>query len=218
MDTPIDSVDCDSMEDDSAPQIQHGYLYQPDRWVLPYVFPEYPDELEYPAAIQYTNTALAGDPDVGDRLPLSENAPKMVDDFMDGWILAKLTNFILPGAIDVHALNKPKNNGALSMFQMIENNTVISKVYQTRQDLPVDFLIRNVINADREWIFRLIWAIIWHALKKKASEIIRNCDAINLYQRLGQNMTSRQFFSSGPIEVAYEWLQYHLNTGKWDGR
>src|SRR5690242_17549786 len=56
---------------------------------------------------RHINAVLAGDPDIGDRLPFPTDTFEMFDACKDGLVLSKLINDSVPDTIDERVLNKP---------------------------------------------------------------------------------------------------------------
>src|SRR3954471_4490698 len=71
---------------------------------------------------RHINAVLAGDPDIGARLPFPTDTFEMFDDCKDGLVLAKLINDSVPDTIDERVLNRVgKKIKTLNAFHMTEN-------------------------------------------------------------------------------------------------
>ncbi|KAL8322280.1 hypothetical protein RB593_004343 [Gaeumannomyces tritici] len=75
---------------------------------------------------RHINAVLAGDADIGSRLPFPTDTFEMFDECKDGLVLAKLINDSVPDTIDERVLNRPgKKTKNLNAFQMTENNNIV---------------------------------------------------------------------------------------------
>jgi plastin-1 len=75
---------------------------------------------------RHINAVLAGDADIGNKLPFPTDTFEMFDECKDGLVLAKLINDSVPDTIDERVLNRVgKKIKTLNAFHMTENNNIV---------------------------------------------------------------------------------------------
>ncbi|GME81810.1 unnamed protein product [[Candida] boidinii] len=74
---------------------------------------------------RHINSVLAGDADIGDRLPIPLDSFQLFDECVDGLLLSKLINDSVPDTIDTRVLNIPKKGKKLNNFTMLENANIV---------------------------------------------------------------------------------------------
>ena len=169
------------------------------------------------------NAVLAGDPDIGSRLPFPLDTMQIFDECKDGLVLSKLINDSVPDVssllillmqtIDERVLNKPTRGKKLSQFQMIENNNLVinsAKGFATVVNIGSSDLIEG-----REYlILGLIWQIIRRGLLSKIDIKLHP----ELYRLLEEDETLEQFLRLPPEQILLRWFNYHLKAANWHRR
>ncbi|CAG7848067.1 SubName: Full=Probable SAC6-actin filament bundling protein, fimbrin {ECO:0000313/EMBL:CCA71837.1} [Serendipita indica DSM 11827] len=128
------------------------------------------DEDERVGIIEYINTALASDPDVGSRLPLPTDTMQIFDECKDGLIICKLIDHIFPGTIDsvmgvrrrrgTTYINLPSNNHALNKFQIAENNNIAILAAEAIGVNVVNMSAQDIAEGREHLILSLVGQII----------------------------------------------------------
>lgn len=180
------------------------------------------DEDERAEFTQYINTVLAGDLDVGSRLPLPTDTMQIFDDCRDGLIICKLIEHAFPGTIasilrdagrkrynksPLH-LNVPSQNRPLNKFQIAENNNVAIAAAQAIGCTIVNIGGQDLAEGKEHLIFGLIGQIIRLGLLRKVDlkwhpELFRLCEP-------GETHDSLRLLS--PDHVLLRWFNYHLEA------
>jgi plastin-1 len=172
---------------------------------------------------RHMNAVLAGDPDIGSRLPFPLDTMQIFDECKDGLVLSKLINDSVPDVsslliflmqtIDERVLNKPTRGKKLSQFQMIENNNLVinsAKGFATVVNIGSSDLIEG-----REYlILGLIWQIIRRGLLSKIDIKLHP----ELYRLLEEDETLEQFLRLPPEQILLRWFNYHLKAANWHRR
>ncbi|GEM12510.1 Ca2+-binding actin-bundling protein [Rhodotorula toruloides] len=168
---------------------------------------------------------LAGDPDIGDRLPIPTDTFQIFDECRDGLLLAKLINDSVPDTIDERVLNKAskkapsampsaKSKATLNNFQMTENNNLVITSAKSL-GLSVVNIGATDLNEGREHlILGLIWQIIRRGLLAKIDIKIHP----ELYRLLEDDETLEQFLRLPPDQILLRWFNYHLKAANWQRR
>ncbi|EGV63917.1 hypothetical protein CANTEDRAFT_113944 [Yamadazyma tenuis ATCC 10573] len=150
---------------------------------------------------RHVNSVLAGDPDVGSRLPFDTNTFQIFDECRDGLVLSKLINDSVPDTIDTRVLNTtgPKRK-TLNNFQMNENaNIVINSAKAI-----------GCVVVNEHLILGLIWQIIRRGLLSKVDIKLHP----ELYRLLEDDETLEQFLRLPPEQILLRWFNYHLKNAK----
>ncbi|KNE96511.1 fimbrin [Puccinia striiformis f. sp. tritici PST-78] len=184
----------------SNSNIQHGIL---------------PDELS--AFTSHINSSLAGDSDIGDRLPLPTTTFQIFDEARDGLILCKLINDCVPDTIDERVLNKPSaktNHKPINNFQMTENNNIVISSAKAIGCSVVNVGASDIIDGREHLILGLIWQIIRRGLLSKIDIKLHP----ELYRLLDEGETLDEFLRLPPDQILLRWFNYHLKAAKWSRR
>ncbi|GAA6022651.1 hypothetical protein JCM10207_008567, partial [Rhodosporidiobolus poonsookiae] len=173
---------------------------------------------------RHINQVLAGDADIGDRLPIPMDTFQIFDECRDGLLLSKLINDAVPDTIDERVLNKPKGRAApsaiktsgvsLNSFQMTENNNLVITSAKSL-GLSVVNIGATDLNEGREHlILGLIWQIIRRGLLSKIDIKLHP----ELYRLLDEDETLEQFLRLPPDQILLRWFNYHLKAAGWQRR
>ncbi|GAA5933759.1 hypothetical protein JCM10213_008586 [Rhodosporidiobolus nylandii] len=176
---------------------------------------------------RHINQVLAGDPDIGDRLPIPIDTFQIFDECRDGLLLSKLINDSVPDTIDERVLNKPggktkapsampaaKSKATLNNFQMTENNNLVITSAKSL-GLSVVNIGATDLNEGREHlILGLIWQIIRRGLLAKIDIKLHP----ELYRLLEDDETLEQFLRLPPDQILLRWFNYHLKAANWPKR
>ncbi|KAI8446316.1 fimbrin [Phakopsora pachyrhizi] len=184
----------------SNSNIQHGIL---------------PDELS--AFTTHINGVLAGDPDIGKRLPLPTDNFQIFDEARDGLILCKLINDSVPDTIDERVLNKPSAKNRfkpINNFQMTENNNIVISSSKAIGCSIVNVGASDIIDGREHLILGLIWQIIRRGLLSKIDIKIHP----ELYRLLDEGETLDEFLRLPPDQILLRWFNYHLKAANWTRR
>ena len=158
---------------------------------------------------------LAGDPDIGHRLPFPTDTFEMFDDCKDGLVLAKLINDSVPDTIDERVLNRPgKKIKTLNAFHMTENNNIVINSAKGIGCSVVNIGSGDIIEVREHLILGLIWQVIRRGLLGKIDIKLHP----ELYRLLEEDETLEQFLRLPPEQILLRWFNYHLKNAKWEKR
>jgi plastin-1 len=161
---------------------------------------------------RHINAVLAGDPDIGHRLPFPTDTFEMFDDCKDGLVLAKLINDSVPDTIDERVLNRPgKKIKTLNAFHMTENNNIVIESAKGIGCSVVNIGSGDIIEVREHLILGLIWQIIRRGLLGKIDIKLHP----ELYRLLEDDETLEQFLRLPPEQILLRWFNYHLKNAKW---
>ncbi|KAK8206488.1 fimbrin [Zalaria obscura] len=161
---------------------------------------------------RHINAVLAGDPDVGDRLPFPLDTFEMFDECKDGLVLAKLINDSVPDTIDERVMNKPgKKIKTLNAFHMTENNNIVIESAKGIGCSVVNIGSGDIIEVREHLILGLVWQIIRRGLLGKIDIRLHP----ELYRLLEEDETLEQFLRLPPEQILLRWFNYHLKNAKW---
>lgn len=164
---------------------------------------------------RHINAVLAGDPDLGSRLPFDVDTFEMFDDCKDGLVLAKLINDSVPDTIDERVLNKVgKKIKTLNAFHMTENNNIVIESAKGIGCSVVNIGSGDIIEAREHLILGLIWQIIRRGLLGKIDIKLHP----ELYRLLDEDETLEQFLRLPPEQILLRWFNYHLKAAGWQRR
>lgn len=107
---------------------------------------------------RHINSVLAGDPEIGDRLPFDTETFQIFDECRDGLVLSKLINDSVPDTIDTRVLNLPKPKKTLNNFQMSENANIVINSAKAIGCVVVNVHSEDIIDGKEHLILGLIWA------------------------------------------------------------
>lgn len=163
---------------------------------------------------RHINAVLAGDPDIGNRLPFPTDTFEMFDECKDGLVLAKLINDSVPDTIDERVLNRPKKAKNLNAFQMTENNNIVIESSKGIGLSVVNIGSGDMIEGREHLILGLIWQIIRRGLLSKIDIKLHP----ELYRLLEEDETLEQFLRLPPEQILLRWFNYHLKAANWPRR
>ena len=173
------------------------------------------NEDERTAFTNHINAVLAGDPDIGNRLPFPTDNFEMFDNCKDGLVLAKLINDSVPDTIDERVLNRPgKKIKTLNAFHMTENNNIVIESAKGIGCSVVNIGSGDIIEVREHLILGLIWQIIRRGLLGKIDIKLHP----ELYRLLEDDETLEQFLRLPPEQILLRWFNYHLKNAKWSRR
>lgn len=162
---------------------------------------------------RHINAVLAGDPDIGDRLPFPTDTFEMFDQCKDGLVLAKLINDSVPDTIDERVLNRAgKKIKQLNAFHMTENNNIVIESAKGIGCSVVNIGSGDIIEVREHLILGLIWQIIRRGLLGKIDIKLHP----ELYRLLEDDETLEQFLRLPPEQILLRWFNYHLKNAKWN--
>lgn len=164
---------------------------------------------------RHINAVLAGDPDLGSRIPYPLDTFEMFDDCKDGLVLAKLINDSEPDTIDERVLNRPgKKIKTLNAFHMTENNNIVIESAKGIGCSVVNIGSGDIIEVREHLILGLIWQIIRRGLLGKIDIKLHP----ELYRLLDEDETLEQFLRLPPEQILLRWVNYHLKAANWPRR
>jgi plastin-1 len=164
---------------------------------------------------RHINAVLAGDPDLGSRLPFATDTFEMFDECKDGLVLAKLINDSVPDTIDERVLNRPgKKIKSLNAFHMTENNNIVIESAKGIGCSVVNIGSGDIIEVREHLILGLIWQIIRRGLLGKIDIKLHP----ELYRLLEEDETLEQFLRLPPEQILLRWFNYHLKAANWPRR
>lgn len=162
---------------------------------------------------RHINAVLAGDPDIGNRLPFPTDTFEMFDECKDGLVLAKLINDSVPDTIDERVLNRPgKKIKTLNAFHMTENNNIVINSAKGIGCSVVNIGSGDIIEVREHLILGLIWQVIRRGLLGKIDIKLHP----ELYRLLEDDETLEQFLRLPPEQILLRWFNYHLKNAKWN--
>ncbi|EKD13781.1 uncharacterized protein L3040_005602 [Drepanopeziza brunnea f. sp. 'multigermtubi'] len=161
---------------------------------------------------RHINAVLAGDPDIGNRLPFPTDTFEMFDECKDGLVLAKLINDSVPDTIDERVLNRVgKKIKTLNAFHMTENNNIVIESAKGIGCSVVNIGSGDIIEVREHLILGLIWQVIRRGLLGKIDIKLHP----ELYRLLDEDETLEQFLRLPPEQILLRWVNYHLKAAKW---
>lgn len=164
---------------------------------------------------RHINAVLAGDPDIGNRLPFPTDTFEMFDECKDGLVLAKLINDSVPDTIDERVLNRVgKKIKTLNAFHMTENNNIVINSAKGIGCSVVNIGSGDIIEVREHLILGLIWQVIRRGLLGKIDIKLHP----ELYRLLEEDETLEQFLRLPPEQILLRWFNYHLKNAKWERR
>ncbi|KAJ8121193.1 hypothetical protein ONZ43_g2294 [Nemania bipapillata] len=162
---------------------------------------------------RHINAVLAGDQDIGDRLPFPTDTFEMFDECKDGLVLAKLINDSVPDTIDERVLNVAgRKIKKLNAFHMTENNNIVIESAKGIGCSVVNIGSGDIIEVREHLILGLIWQIIRRGLLGKIDIKLHP----ELYRLLEEDETLEQFLRLPPEQILLRWFNYHLNAADAD--
>lgn len=164
---------------------------------------------------RHINAVLAGDPEIGSRLPFPTDTFEMFDECKDGLVLAKLINDSVPDTIDERVLNVPgRKTKNLNHFQMTENNNIVIESSKGIGCSVVNIGSGDIIEVREHLILGLIWQVIRRGLLGKIDIKLHP----ELYRLLEEDETLEQFLRLPPEQILLRWFNYHLKAAGWSRR
>ncbi|SPO07146.1 probable fimbrin [Cephalotrichum gorgonifer] len=164
---------------------------------------------------RHINAVLAGDPDIGARLPFPTDTFEMFDECKDGLVLAKLINDSVPDTIDERVLNiAGRKTKTLNHFQMTENNNIVIESAKGIGCSVVNIGAGDIIEVREHLILGLIWQVIRRGLLGKIDIKLHP----ELYRLLEDDETLEQFLRLPPEQILLRWVNYHLKAAGWPRR
>ena len=164
---------------------------------------------------RHINAVLAGDPDIGARLPFPTDTFEMFDECKDGLVLAKLINDSVPDTIDERVLNRAgRKIKTLNAFHMTENNNIVIESAKGIGCSVVNIGSGDIIEVREHLILGLIWQIIRRGLLGKIDIKLHP----ELYRLLEEDETLEQFLRLPPEQILLRWVNYHLKAANWPRR
>ncbi|KAL0638864.1 fimbrin [Maublancomyces gigas] len=164
---------------------------------------------------RHINAVLAGDRDIGDRLPFDTDTFQMFDECKDGLVLAKLINDSVPDTIDERVLNRTNaRTKKLNQFHMTENNNIVINSAKAIGCSVVNIGSGDIIEVKEHLILGLIWQVIRRGLLGKIDIKLHP----ELYRLLDEDETLEQFLRLPPEQILLRWFNYHLRAAKWERR
>ncbi|KAL3424375.1 fimbrin [Phlyctema vagabunda] len=164
---------------------------------------------------RHINAVLAGDPDIGSRLPFPTDTFEMFDECKDGLVLAKLINDSVPDTIDERVLNRAgKKIKTLNAFHMTENNNIVIESAKGIGCSVVNIGSGDIIEVREHLILGLIWQVIRRGLLGKIDIKLHP----ELYRLLEEDETLEQFLRLPPEQILLRWVNFHLKAANWPRR
>ncbi|KAL6941401.1 Fimbrin, actin-bundling protein [Hanseniaspora osmophila] len=163
---------------------------------------------------KHINSVLAGDSDIGDRLPFPTDTFQLFDECRDGLVLSKLINDSVPDTIDTRVLNWPKNGKSLNNFTAGENANIVINSAKAIGCVVVNVHPEDIIEGKEHLILGLIWQIIRKGLLNKIDIQLHP----ELYRLLEDDETLEEFLRLAPEKILIRWFNYHLKQAGWERR
>ncbi|KAI0156889.1 calponin homology domain-containing protein [Xylariaceae sp. FL1272] len=161
---------------------------------------------------RHINAVLAGDADIGARLPFPTDTFEMFDECKDGLVLAKLINDSVPDTIDERVLNVAgRKIKTLNAFHKTENNNIVIESAKGIGCSVVNIGSGDIIEGREHLILGLIWQIIRRGLLGKIDIKLHP----ELYRLLEEDETLEQFLRLPPEQILLRWFNYQLKAAGW---
>lgn len=157
---------------------------------------------------------LAGDADIGSRLPIPTDTMQLFDECRDGLILCKLINDSVPDTIDVRVLNKPTAKKPLNAFQMTENNNIVITSAKAIGCSVVNIGPTDLAEGREHLILGLIWQVIRRGLLAQVDIKLHP----ELYRLCEEGETIDDLLRLTPDQILLRWFNYHLKKAGWKRR
>ncbi|TXT15675.1 hypothetical protein VHUM_00178 [Vanrija humicola] len=163
----------------------------------------------------HINGVLAGDRDIGNRLPIPTDTMQLFDEVRDGLILCKLINDSVPDTIDERVLNKPTaKKPQLNAFQITENNNIVITSAKGIGCSVVNIGPEDIADGREHLILGLIWQVIRRGLLAKIDIKLHP----ELYRLLEDGETLEEFLRLPPDQILLRWFNFHLKAAGWERR
>ncbi|KAJ2318608.1 fimbrin [Coemansia sp. Cherry 401B] len=159
----------------------------------------------------HINLALAGDSDIGYRLPINPHTMQLFDETRDGLVLSKLINYSTPDTIDERVLNRGRR---LSPFQITENNNVAINSAKAIGCSVVNIGSQDLAEGREHLILGLVWQIIKIGLFANIDIKLHP----ELYRLLEDGETLEDFLKLPADAILLRWFNYHLAAAGWHRR
>ncbi|GAK66671.1 fimbrin [Moesziomyces antarcticus] len=163
---------------------------------------------------RHINSNLAGDANIGARLPIPTDTFQLFDECRDGLVLCKLINDSVPDTIDERVLNFGKAGKPPNAFQMTENNNIVITSAKAIGCSVVNIGPQDIIDGKEHLILGLVWQIIRRGLLSKID--LKNHP--ELYRLLDDGETLDEFLRLPPDQILLRWVNYHLKAANWHRR
>lgn len=163
---------------------------------------------------RHINSNLAGDANIGARLPIPTDTFQLFDECRDGLVLCKLINDSVPDTIDERVLNFGKAGKPPNAFQMTENNNIVITSAKAIGCSVVNIGPQDIIDGKEHLILGLVWQIIRRGLLSKID--LKNHP--ELYRLLDEGETLDDFLRLPPDQILLRWVNYHLKAANWHRR
>lgn len=163
---------------------------------------------------RHINSNLAGDANIGSRLPIPTDTFQLFDECRDGLVLCKLINDSVPDTIDERVLNFGKGGKPPNAFQMTENNNIVITSAKAIGCSVVNIGPQDIIDGKEHLILGLVWQIIRRGLLSKID--LKNHP--ELYRLLDDGETLEEFLRLPPDQILLRWVNYHLKAANWHRR
>ncbi|EST08634.1 Calponin homology domain protein [Kalmanozyma brasiliensis GHG001] len=163
---------------------------------------------------RHINSSLAGDANIGSRLPIPTDTFQLFDECRDGLVLCKLINDSVPDTIDERVLNFGKAGKPPNAFQMTENNNIVITSAKAIGCSVVNIGPQDLIDGKEHLILGLVWQIIRRGLLSKID--LKNHP--ELYRLLDDGETLEEFLRLPPDQILLRWVNYHLKAANWHRR
>lgn len=157
---------------------------------------------EQVAFSNWINGNFADDPDCKKYLPINPETDDLYTKCGDGILLCKMINFAQPDTIHEKAINK----GNLSVYQILENQTLALRSAQS-----IGCNIINIGPEDlRDGKEHLVLGLMWQIIRIGLLSDINLEHNPNLVALLEEGETLEDFLKLSPEEILIRWVNYHL--------
>lgn len=159
-------------------------------------------EEEKVAFVDWINHSLEGDPQIADRLPISEEGDALFVAFGDGILLAKLINSSVPETIDERAINMSK----LNAFKIQENLTLCINSAKAIGCNIVNLGGQDIVDGNPTLVLGLIWQIIRIGLFAQIN--LQQCPGLARLLEGDETLTDLMGLPADMILL--RWVNFHL--------
>lgn len=152
--------------------------------------------------VEYINSWLKDDEDVGNRLPIDSASLAIFEVVKDGILLCKMINAAVPDTIDRRTINLNK----LSVYTKYENCTLALNSAKSIGCCIVNIGAEDITKGKEHLVLGLLWQVIRIGLFAK----IDLSEVPGLVRLLREGETIDDLRALSPEELLIRWVNYHL--------
>lgn len=187
-----------------TPQAPKANLYEIDGATGKHSY----SEEEKVAFSDHINRILGADEFLKDRLPLNPQGMDLFTALRDGILLSKLINKAVSDTVDERALNFPKGEKELSVYQINENQNVAINAAKA-----IGCKVVNIHNQDLiEGTPHLCLGLVWQIVRIQLLGQINLKEHPELVRLLEEGEELADLLKLPPDQILLRWINYHLKN------